>query len=101
MSVIFAVPGPLRDLAGGRASLHLEGAPATVREALGLLRDAHPPLYERVMTESGEVRPHVNLFVGATEIRRTGGLETPLAEEGEVVILPSVSGGGEPPASRT
>ncbi|MGD8871342.1 MAG: hypothetical protein PVJ80_07140 [Gemmatimonadota bacterium] len=39
------------------------------------------------------MRPHVNVFVGAADIRWSGGLDTPLDGVREVVILPSVSGG--------
>ncbi len=46
-----------------------------------------------VLTEQGELRPHVNVFVGAESIRVTGGLATPLGEKAEIWILPAVSGG--------
>ena len=62
-------------------------------EALDALRAAHPAVYDRLVTERREVRPHVNVFVGREDIRWSGGLQTPLAEGSEVVILPSVSGG--------
>jgi len=46
-----------------------------------------------VLTEGGEVRPHVNLFVGAESCRWTGGLATSLADGAEITILPAISGG--------
>jgi molybdopterin converting factor small subunit len=55
--------------------------------------DRYPGVYERVCTEVGALRPHVNVFVGRDDIRWTGGLETPVREGSEVIILPSVSGG--------
>ena len=93
MAVTITLPGVLQELADGRASLTLEGAPATVAEAMATLHEAWPALYTRIMTEEREVRPHVNLFVGDREIRRTGGLETPLEEGAEILVLPAVSGG--------
>lgn len=97
MSASLVVPGPLRDLTDGRTCLALGGAgddgPATVGEALDTLRVRHPALYHRIVTETGEVRPHVNLFVGREDVRWTGGLATPLPPGGELVVLPSVSGG--------
>jgi molybdopterin converting factor small subunit len=48
---------------------------------------------ERVLDEQGEVRLHVNVFVGDTSIRETGRLETPLRDGDDVHIIPAVSGG--------
>lgn len=58
-----------------------------------LLGARHPGVRDRVLTEQGEVRPHVNVFVGDESIRYTGGLATPLGEGAEVSIVPAVSGG--------
>ncbi len=93
MAVTIRLPGALQDLADGRPSLRLEGQHRTVAEALEALRARHPALHARVVTERGEVRPHVNLFVDEREIRRTGGLATPLEGESEIFVLPAVSGG--------
>ncbi len=93
MSVTLVVPGALRELAGGRSTIGLDGGEATVGEAFETLRAQLPALYDRIFTEQRELRPHVNVFVGRTDIRWSGGLETPLAEGSDVVILPSVSGG--------
>lgn len=93
MSVTVVLPSQLRELAQGRASVHLDGGLGTVGDALDALRAAHPSVYDRVVTERREVRPHVNVFVGREDIRWSGGLGTPLRDGSEVVILPSVSGG--------
>jgi molybdopterin synthase sulfur carrier subunit len=93
VSVTVVLPSQLRELAGGRTSVALEGRPGTVGEALEALRAAAPGVYDRVVTERRELRPHINVFVGREDIRWSGGLGTPLAEESEVVILPAVSGG--------
>jgi len=48
---------------------------------------------DRVLTETGEVREHVQLFVGFESIRFTGGLATAVPEDSEIHIVPAVSGG--------
>jgi molybdopterin converting factor small subunit len=48
---------------------------------------------DRVLTEQGEVRPHVNVFVGTECCRWTGGLETPITDGAEIAIFPAISGG--------
>lgn len=93
MSVVVVLPAPLRELAGGEASVTLAGRPETVGEALAALRTEHAAVYDRIVTEQGEVRQHVNLFVGTNSVRRTGGLDTPLEPDAEILVLPSVSGG--------
>jgi sulfur-carrier protein len=93
MAVVFVLPGALRELAGGRDEVHVEGNPPSVAAALELLWRACPPLRDRVITELGDVRPHVNIFVGGEDIRHTGGLQTPIADGAELFLLPAISGG--------
>jgi sulfur-carrier protein len=93
VSVTIVLPGQLRPLAGGRTTVAVEGRADTVREAFAELRRAHPAVYDRVFTEQGELRPHVNVFVGRDDIRWSGGMETRVPGGAEVTILPSVSGG--------
>jgi molybdopterin converting factor small subunit len=93
MRVTFVLPGPLQPLAGGRAEVVVDAVAASVADALDALWAAHPALRDRVLTEDGNVRPHVNVFVGHKSIRFTGGLATAVHDGVEVAILPAVSGG--------
>ena len=93
MAVRFLVPGPLRPFSAGESSVALSASPATVGDALAALRAVHPGLTERVLTETGAVRPHVNLFVAETNIRDAAGLATRVPDGSEIAILPAVSGG--------
>jgi molybdopterin converting factor small subunit len=93
MPVVFHIPSHLREFTAGRGRLTLATSPATVGEALAALWALHPGVRDRVVTEQGEVRLHVNVFVGSESIRHTGGLATPLAAGAEISIIPAVSGG--------
>ncbi len=93
MAVRFVLPAYLRPFAGGRGEVELTTRPATVRAALAALRAEHPGVVDRVLTEQGEVRRHVNVFIGETSIRWSGGLDTGLDESSEISIVPAVSGG--------
>lgn len=93
MSITVILPDPLRELAQGHAKIELEGTLATVGDALTSLRARYPGVYDRILTEQGRLRPHINVFVGRDDIRWSGGLGTPLAKSNEVLILPAVSGG--------
>ncbi|HEY3170100.1 MAG TPA: ubiquitin-like small modifier protein 1 [Thermoanaerobaculia bacterium] len=93
MPVRFFVPGPLREFAGGRAEVVLAATPRTLKEALEALGRDYPGVARRVLNERGEVRPHVNLFVGGECVRFADGLSTALPDGCEIAILPAVSGG--------
>lgn len=93
MPLTFVVSGPLRELAGNRGEIPVDGRAASVAEALSLLWSSCPALRDRVITELGEVREHVNIFVDGESIRYSGGFATPVRDRAEIVILPAVSGG--------
>jgi sulfur-carrier protein len=94
IQVIFHIPGPLREFTGNRGVVQVEAKKgASVREALQDLFVAYPGLRDRVLTESGETRQHVNIFVGNENVRYTGGLTTALSAGAEISIVPAISGG--------
>jgi molybdopterin synthase sulfur carrier subunit len=93
MAITFMIPGPLRELAGDRGEVSVEGTADSVGEALSLLWVSCPAVRDRVVNELGEVRPHVNIFVDEQNIRDSGGLDAPVRDGSEIYILPAVSGG--------
>jgi molybdopterin converting factor small subunit len=93
MTVDFWIPGPLRSMTGGRSHVEVETSGSTLQDALEALFVAHPGIRDRVLTERGEIREHVNVFVGKCEARSTGGLAVALADGMEISIIPAISGG--------
>ena len=93
MPVTFHIPGPLRALTGGVNRVEIPGSPGTLRDALESLWAAWPAVRDRIVTEQGEVREHINLFVGSEDVRYTGGLATPVPPNCEITIVPAISGG--------
>jgi molybdopterin synthase sulfur carrier subunit len=91
--VTVRIPTYLASFADGRNSLMLEGAPATVSAALELVWNAHPGLRDRIVDEQGQVRQHINIFVGEEAIRFADGLGTKVPADVEILIVPAVSGG--------
>jgi molybdopterin converting factor small subunit len=94
MNIVFVIPGPLRSMTGGRSHVDVETSGGTLHDALEGLFAVYPGIRDRVLTERGEIRQHVNIFVGNEETRTTGGLATPLASGMEISIIPAISGGG-------
>ena len=97
MPVVFMIPGALRELACGRAEVRLEAGPGPLSTALARLWAECPGIRDRILTELGRVRPHINIFVDGDNIRDVAGLETPVQADSEVFILPAVSGGSKNP----
>jgi DNA-3-methyladenine glycosylase I len=93
MPFVFVIPGPLLEFTRQRAEVRLEGSAATAGEALTLLWNECPGTRDRMLAETGELRPHVNVFVDGENIRPAGGLAAPVPPNAEIVIVPAVSGG--------
>ena len=93
-TVAVRVPAALRAWTAGQPVVHVEvGDGVTVAVLLDRLAAAHPDLGPRVRDEQGRLRAHVNVFVGADNIRDLDGVETEVAGGAEVTVLPAVSGG--------
>jgi molybdopterin converting factor small subunit len=84
----------LRAHAGGAGRLELDvAAPVTVTAVIDAIAAAHPAVGRRVRDETGTLRRHVNVFVGADNARDLDDVRTLVPEGVEVAVLPAVSGG--------
>ena len=93
MPVSIRIPTYLASFSGGQSAIALEGSPDTVSAALDSLWRVHPALKDRILDEQGEVRQHINIFVGEEAIRFADGLTTTVPASAEILIVPAVSGG--------
>jgi len=84
--------GHLKAWSTGEVEVDLPGEFATVGEVLDSLWRRHLALRDRILTEQGDIRQHVNIYLGSKDIRRLDGLITPLTSN-EVHIFNAVSGG--------
>jgi molybdopterin converting factor small subunit len=91
MPVTVRIPTTLRPLAGGRATVEVDGA--TVGDVLKNLDAAHEGFADRLLDGQGGLRRFVNVFVADDDIRFLQGLDTPVPEGETVAILPAVAGG--------
>jgi molybdopterin synthase sulfur carrier subunit len=95
MAVTFHIPGALREFTAGQSTVEIEPSPTTLADALSALWTLYPGVRDRIATEQGQVREHINIFIGDENIRYTGGLRSPVFAGSEISIVPAVSGGGE------
>ncbi len=94
MQVLFNIPGPLREFTENRSDVRVEvKVGADLLKALQVLFVAYPGLRDRVLTEAGQIRHHVNIFVANEDVRYTGELATVVPAGAEVSIVPAISGG--------
>ena len=93
--ITFQISGYLTEFTDGRAEIAVESSPASVGEALQELWRRHVGLRDRVLTEQGEVRPHVNVFLNSQVVKRDQVLQTAIKGDSEICIMPAVSGGTE------
>jgi len=91
--ITFQISGYLMEFTGGLAEIRVETPAANVGEALQQLWARHLGLRDRVLTEQGEIRPHVNVFVNSQVVRRDRVLQTGISGDSEICIMPAVSGG--------
>ena len=93
MTIAVVVPNALTPYTRGAGTLLVDAPCATVADALSAVAARWPALTDRVLTEQGELRRHVNVFVGDESIRFLDGLDTPIADGATIMIVPAVSGG--------
>lgn len=93
MPVTFHIPGALREFTEGRSTVKVDFVNGSLAEALAALWTVHPGVRDRLVNEQGQVRQHINVFLGNENVRYTGGLATAVASGSEISIVPAVSGG--------
>jgi len=90
MSTVF-IPSVLRANVSGVKSLEIEGD--SIRAVVAALVEAHPALGSQLLTPDGDLNRFVNVYVNGQDVRYLAGLETPVASNDEVRLLPAMAGG--------
>ena len=76
MGVSVVLPRALLPYARGLGTIRIEEPCPTVRDALHATAAQWPAVIDRVLTEQGALRRHVNVFVGDESIAFLDGLDT-------------------------
>ena len=91
MAITVKIPAQLRPATGGEGEIEVERPPPSATRSTPSSTQ-HDGLRERI-TEDGDLRRFVNVYVSGEDIRFHDGLETSVADGAEVTILPAVAGG--------
>lgn len=84
------IPPTLRAEVGGSRELEARGD--TVGEVLDDVIERYPALGEQLL-QDGELASFVNVYVGGEDIRTLAGLETPVDDSENLILLPAMAGG--------
>ena len=86
-----AIPTALRRYAGEQAAVTVTGT--TIKEALASMTAQHPELKKHLFDASGKLRSFVNVYVNDEDIRYQQQDDTPISEDDDIAIIPSIAGG--------
>jgi molybdopterin synthase sulfur carrier subunit len=92
MSITVYLSGHLKTFTGGETEVALDAECSSVADALNSLWKQHPALRDRILNEQGDIRQHVNVFLGSEDVKRLDGLKTELSDDA-IHIFNAVSGG--------
>ncbi len=94
MAIEVRIPTILRTYTGGDKAV--SGSGASLAELIDDLEANHPGIKERLLEPrdgADDLRRFVNVYVNDEDVRFLGGLEAPLSDGDQVVVLPAVAGG--------
>jgi molybdopterin converting factor small subunit len=91
MAVTVRLPGVLRDAVGGKAKIEASGG--TLADVFADIDRRHPGFRSRVLDDRGTIRSYVNIYVGDSDARDSGGLGTTVPEGSEIMVIPAMAGG--------
>jgi molybdopterin synthase sulfur carrier subunit len=85
------MPPILRQAVGGAREVDADGA--SVREILDDLTARFPAIRGHLLDDSGDLNRFVNVYVNNEDVRLGQGLDTSVAADSTVIVLPAMAGG--------
>ena len=84
------IPPTLRSETAGAREVEARGG--TVRELLDDLTGRFPALRGQLL-EDDDIAPFVNVYVEGEDVRTKDGLDTPVDDGSQIILLPAMAGG--------
>jgi molybdopterin converting factor small subunit len=94
MAVEVRIPTILRPYTGDQKSVEARGA--SLSALIDDLESNHPGIKDRLLEDKDglvDLRRFVNVYVNDEDVRFLGGLDAPVTDGDQVVVLPAVAGG--------
>ena len=95
MSVKVRLPGSLRDATGGVTRIEADGA--TLAAVVADLERRYPALQGKILDERGGLQSYLNVYIGDQDARHTGGGDSAVPDDADVMVIPAMSGGADAP----
>ena len=93
MSVTVRIPTILRAYVQDQSKVEITPEANTLLSVFDALEAQAPGILQRVVSDSGELRRFVNVYVNDDDVRFLEGLNTPTPDGCSVSIVPAVAGG--------
>jgi molybdopterin converting factor small subunit len=91
VTVAIRLPTVLRPAASGQSIVTVDGD--TIGQVLETLQRTYPAMSGQVLTQEGSLHRFVNVYVNDDDVRYLDKLDTKVAPDDVVSILPAVAGG--------
>ena len=91
MPATVIIPAALRQFTDNCHELAVEGE--TVAAVIDSAAADHPQLRPNLLTGDGTLQPFVHVFVNGNDVKSAAGLDTPVPDNAEVLIVQAISGG--------
>jgi molybdopterin synthase sulfur carrier subunit len=92
MNITVQIPSALRRHTGGTANVACSAT--NLDELFSALDAQFPSLKAHLRDESGQIRRFLNVYVNEEDIRFLGGASYAFQDGDEVLLVPSIAGGG-------
>ena len=89
--ITLMLPIALRGIADGKSSVEVSGS--TVGEALADVTSKYPEMKRHIFDDDGNIRPFINAYLGEENVNALQGLDTPVADGAELMLIPAMAGG--------
>ena len=85
------IPTPLRKFTNNQSAIEVEAI--DIRESMQALSELYPDLKKQLLTETGQIRQFVKIFVGDEDIKVLNNEKTPITHDAVISIVPAIAGG--------
>jgi len=85
------IPTPLRKFTGNQASIEVEAV--DIRASINALTNLYPDLKKQLLTDTGEIRQFVRIYLGDEDIKVLNSEKTPVTDNAIISIVPAIAGG--------
>ena len=94
MPVTISIPITYRRLTQQQSEVTARGT--NLRELLEDVESQYPGIKSALLDENGQIRRFINIYIREEDVRYLQGLETPVEDNSEIIILPAIAGGAIP-----